>query len=379
MGLPVMNVIFSAAAQDSIRRSDRSIVGMIIKDATVPENNPVTIYKKKDIPSTLTAANQEQIKFALQGYVNAPSKIVVYVLGSAAEDYEDALEYFSLYRVTWLCCPTVKTDTQTDAVIAWVKEQRGRRNKVKAVLPEANTANCEGIVNYATTSVTIGRTIDERGIVGIGKAGSTKVGDATYTAEQYCSRIAGILAGTPQKYSVTYAVLDEVAPFKNPSDEELDEAIDAGKFMLYYDGEKVKVARAVNSLTTITEGKAEPWKKIKVVETMDMIHDDLVLLAEDNYIGKYVNSYDNKCLLLSAIKSYFDEIGRSGLIQDYTVDFDVDAIRDYIVENKGVSREDAEAMKDADVKKQYTDEKVFMAATITVVDVMEDITLQITV
>ena len=39
----------------------------------------------------------------------------------------------------------------------------------------------------------------------------------------------------------------------------------------------------------------------------------------------------------------------------------------------------AEAMKDAEVKKQYTDEKVFLRAAVTIIDVMEDITLNITV
>ena len=109
------------------------------------------------------------------------------------------------------------------------------------------------------------------------------------------------------------------------------------------------------------------------------MHDDLVLLVEDNYIGKYQNTYDNKCLLLTAVKAYLDEIGRSGLIEDYEADFDVDAIREYLVDEKGMSRDVVEAMKDAEVKKQYTDEKVFLKASVTVVDVMEDITLDITV
>lgn len=357
MGLPVMNVVFRAAALNTIRRSDRGVVGMIVKDTAVPDTNPVIVYREKDIPDTLSADNQEQIKLALKGYVNAPSKIVVYVLASTSENYDLALEYFALKKVAWLCCPTVATDEMEDAVVEWVKDQRENRNKVKAVLPET-LADCEGVVNFATTSI--------------------PVGEDTYTAEDYCSRIAGLLAGTPSKMGATYAVLDEVAAFKTDKDA-IDTAIDAGKFMLFYDGEKVKVARAVNSLSTVNEGKSEAWKKIKVVETMDMIHDDLVLLTEDNYIGKYVNTYDNKCLLLSAIKEYLKEIARAGLIEDYTVDLDVDAIRDYIVKNKGVSRDTAESMKDEEVKKQYTDEKVFLSASATIVDVMEDITLNITV
>lgn len=110
-----------------------------------------------------------------------------------------------------------------------------------------------------------------------------------------------------------------------------------------------------------------------------MINDDLIILVEDHYIGKYTNIYDNKCLLLLAVKSYFDELYRGGLLDDYEVDFDVEAIGDYLVEHKGMKREDVEAMKEAEIKKQYTDEKVFLKATVTIADVMEDITLNVAV
>lgn len=362
MGLPIMSVIFVAAARETIRRSERGTVGMIVKDATVPETNPTIIYTEDDILSALSETNKEQIKLALKGNDTAPSKIVVYVLKTADENYDDALEYFELKKVTWLCCPTVETDNQTDAVIAWVKKQRASRNRVKAVLPnksEGTVPDCEGIINYATESVT--------------------AASKTYTAESYCARIAGLLAGTSYKKSATYAVLEDATTCEKLDKDSLDTAIDAGKFMIYDDGEKIKVARAVNSLTTVKEGKAEPWKKIRVVETMDMMHDDLVLLAEDNYIGKYSNTYSNKCLLISAITDYMKELARNGLIEAYTVGLDTDKIKNYIVENKGVSRDEAEAMAEEELKKQYTDDKVFLKASVTLVDVMEDISLEITV
>ena len=275
------------------------------------------------------------------------------------EDYRKALEYFEIKKVTWLCCPTVKTDGQEEEIVTWVRDQReGNRNKIKAVLPD-NTADSEGIVNYATSEVTVK-----------GKK---------YGPEEFCSRIAGLLAGTSYKISSTYAVVEEASECEKLDRDALDAAVDAGKLVLFYDGEKVKVARGVNSLTTVSKGKADPWKKIRVVETMDMMHDDLVLLAEDNYVGKYPNTYSNKCLLISAIDSYMKELERNGLIQDYAVELDVEKIKEYIIENKGVTRDEAEAMSDEEIKKQYTDEKVFMKASVTIVDVMEDINLEIAV
>lgn len=353
-----MNIIFATAARNSIKRSERGIVGMIVKDTKVPETNPVVVYKEKDIPEDLSTANKEQIKLALIGNDTAPAKIVVYVLESKETSYETALNYFAVKKVTWLCCPTAKTDAQTETIVTWVKDQREERNKVKAVLPET-AADDEGIINYATKTV--------------------NVGEKEYTAESFCSRIAGLLAGTSNKSSATYAVLDDVTDCEKKKKSELDTEIDAGKLVLYFDGEKVKIGRGVNSLQTVSKGKGNPWKKIRVVENMDMMHDDLVTLAEDNYIGKYPNTYANKCLLVSAINSYLAEMERNGIIEDYTIDLDVDAIKEYIIEHKGVTRDEAEAMSEAEIKKQYTDEKVFLIASATLVDVMEDVTLDIAV
>lgn len=335
------------------------MVGIIIKEATASvKTNPVVIYKESDIPSELSADSKEQITLALKGNVNAPSKLVVYVIGSGDADYKKALSYFELHKVNWLCCPTIKTDKQEQAVATWVKDQRTAKNKVKAVLPEQD-ADSEGIVNYATDSAT--------------------VGEKKYTADKFCSRIAGLIAGTPATEATTFSVLPEVSECTIMDRSAMDAAIEAGKLVLYYDGEKVKVARGVNSLTTTSPDKADPWKKIKVVEVMDMISDDLKILVEDYYIGKFVNIYDNKCLLLIAIKSYMEELFRGGLLDSYEVDLDVEAIRDYLVEHKGMKREDVEAMKDEEVKKQYTDEKVFMKASVTIADVMEDINLRVEV
>lgn len=332
---------------------------MIVKEDTASvKSNPVFIYKESDIPKELSADTKEQIVLALKGNVTAPSKIVVYVLGSGDADYKKALSYFELHKVNWLCCPTIKTDKQEQAVVTWVKDQRTAKNKVKAVLPEQD-ADSEGVVNYATASAT--------------------VGEKKYTADKFCSRIAGLIAGTPATEATTFSVLPEVSECTIMDRSAMDAAIEAGKFVLYYDGEKVKVARGVNSLTTTSPDKADPWKKIKVVEVMDMISDDLKILVEDYYIGKFVNIYDNKCLLLIAIKSYMEELYRGGLLDSYEVDLDVEAIRDYLVEHKGMKREDVEAMKDEEVKKQYTDEKVFMKASVTIADVMEDINLRVEV
>lgn len=352
-----MTIVFTTKAKESLQRSERGVVGMIVK-GTVPKENPLCIYTEKDIPSEISEENKEQIKLAMKGYINAPSKIIVYVVTEEAESYEEALKYFEFKKANWSCCPSAATDNQTETLIKWVKEQRGKKNRVKMVLPEIE-ADDEGIINYATKTA--------------------KVGEKVYTAEQFCSRIAGLLAGTPSTMSSTFAVIDDVTDCEKLDRQQADAAIDAGKFILYNDGEKIKVGRGVNSLTTIGEGKSYIWKKIKVVETMDMINDDLTMLFEDNYIGKYPNTYDNKSMAISAARDYLEELKKGGLIDDYHIGFDVKGIKEYLIKNKGFTRDEVERMKENALIQQNTDEKLFLAGHMHVVDALEDVEITIEV
>ena len=62
-----------------------------------------------------------------------------------------------------------------------------------------------------------------------------------------------------------------------------DADIDGGKFILINDGEKVKVGRGVNSLVTISGDKTEDMKKIKIIDSIDLIRDDIKTSFEKLY------------------------------------------------------------------------------------------------
>lgn len=71
------------------------------------------------------------------------------------------------------------------------------------------------------------------------------------------------------------------------SDEEVDTAIDAGKLTLYNDGERVVIARGVNSLTTVTEVETADLQKIKINAIQDQIEGDIYSTINKSYIGNY--------------------------------------------------------------------------------------------
>ena len=93
----------------------------------------------------------------------------------------------------------------------------------------------------------------------------------------------------------TYQTLAEVESITESTTP--DDDIDGGKFILINDGEKVKVGRGVNSLVTLSGDKTEDMKKIKIIDSLDLIRDDIKASFEENYIN-VVNSHENKMLFI---------------------------------------------------------------------------------
>ena len=355
MGLPNINIVFKSQAVTAVRRSEKGVVALIVKDSK--SNGAHALTSAAQVPTTLGKGNQEYIQRAFTGYVNPPRKVIAYVLPAAAESLTEALDYLGTQVFDYLAGPPDVTEAECGAIVDWVKGRRLNDKAVcKAVLPHT-AADSEAVVNMTTDGI--------------------QVGTNTYTAGQYCSRIAGLIAGTPMTISCTYAALPEVTDVERMTREEMDAAIDRGEFILFHDGEKVKVGRGVNSLQTTTQDKGEAWKKIKLVEAMDMIQADIRMTAQDAYIGKYANSYDNKCLLITAVKGYLTGLEQSGILQSETsrVGIDLEAQEGYL-QSIGV---DTGAMGEQEIKEANTGDKVFLSAAIQILDAIEDIDLKIVI
>ena len=352
MGLPSVIINFKETASSAIKRGERGIVALVLKDS-VEEIEQHDILKVADIHSELSEFNKEQIELALIGYQTAPKKVVAVVMPEEQENYNEAMNYLEAIRWDYLVIPEIEQkDVNTFAT--WIK---ALDKKVKAVLPHCK-GDSENIINFTSENIV--------------------TNEKAYTTAEYCSRVAGLLAGTPMTISATFAPLNEVVDFDRKTRAEMDEAINNGELILYHDGEKVKVARAVNSLVTTTEEKGESFKKIKIVDAMHMIHDDIKKTAEDSYLGKYANSYDNKCLLVTAIQAYLDQLIQDGILDstyENKVYIDIDSQTAYL-KSIGV---DVESLDEQSLKEYNTKDKVFLGASIKILDAIEDITLDIAI
>lgn len=383
MGAPSINISFIEKAISAITRGERGIVMLWVKDTLpAPAINPVTVITESDIPGSLKDTTAEQVKLAMIGYINAPKKVLVYCMGIAEDadetaieaGYKKAMEASETIKFDYLAIPTVQKDGKAQDIATWIKSMRNnKKKKIKAVLPSMAADN-EGVINFTTEKCIKTETIT-------GKSGAREVIDTEYTTEQYCTRIAGLIAGTPMTIACTYAPLPELSDCTRLSDN--DTPVDKGEFIVFYDGEKVKVVRGVNSFVTTVDGKGDSFKKIKIVEAMDMINDDIVKTAQDSYLGKYANTYSNKCLLISAISAYFSQLKKDDIVSSYSVGLDADAIRAYL-KGKGLQAtlddgtvKDVDECSDEEIITADTGASVFLTGNVKILDAIEDISMPI--
>ena len=210
---------------------------------------------------------------------------------------------------------------------------------------------------------------DDMGIIELDETDMKNAAGAV-TAAAYCARIAGILAGIPMGMSCTNAAMPELTQVTARTTEEQIEAINNGKLILVHDGLQAKIARGVNSLTTIPANGNQDWSKIKIVEGMDLITYYLRTTIETQYLGRFPNTYDNKQLLVTAISEYFQYLEREGVLSPGESHVEVDYDRQLQwLKSQGVETADLTRQQ---ILEYQTASWVFIKCRGRLVDAMED-------
>lgn len=348
IGLPSVIVEFKQKASTAIQRGNTGIVALVLRDSNAQGLH--NIKGAYDIPSNLSEANKKYINLTLLGNVTSPSKVVAYVVGEETQ-LSDALNYLETVDFNYLVVPAIKENERTVVKTFIEKMRNDIKVRVKAVMKL--DADYEGIINSTNTATMV---------------------EGEINADEFCCVVGGLIAGTPLSQSVTYAVPKNVLDIPSKTKAEAETKVKNGELILVKEMGKVRVARGVNSLKTTTTEKGDLFQKIKLVDTMDLIHNDIRKTCIDTYIGKVANNYDNKCILITAISSYFEELAKEQLIEkDFKVDIDIDKQVKYL-KSIGV---DTSEMDEQQIKEANTKDKVFLIANIKLVDAMESINLEI--
>ena len=352
MGLPSIDIVFKSKAIKAIQQGATGILAVVLKNGTGTNVEELKLRSITDIPKDFTTTNKAYLE---QAFIGTPKMIKAVVIPAAAADYDDALDYLETIQFNVGVIPGI-SKSDTTKVASWVKGMRANMDrKVLFVLPNTS-ADSEGVINVTTDNILVGA--------------------KTYTASEYLGRIAGLIAGLSLRVAPTYQVFPEIEDVPHLTRDEADAAIDAGEFILYHDGEKVKVGRGVTSLVTTTEDVGEDWKKIKLVRIYDKVYTDIYKTIEDEYIGKVQNSYENKLLLISAITAYFEVLEQEGILDPgkNVCRIDVAAQKTYL-RSIGYEMPDGRGVDDMDeqeIKEANTKDKVFLESYIKGLDAIED-------
>lgn len=352
-GMPKVKIQFESMGLTAIQRSERGIALLLLKETEITGAGSYRFTSLADAVVVENEFSPEVFKYIRLAFEASPHLLKI-ELYNETRTLSEVLNKLVLEKFNYYAAPNA--DAEDIAVIlSWHKGIVESKDKTIKFIAFNEVADDETIINWATTSIVYD--------------------DVEYTGLEFTALIAAELAALPLTRSFTYFTWPKISDADLPFAEDEDTAVNDGKLFLTYDGEKYKIARGVNSLTSYSEDKGEDFSKIRIVELMHLIKDDITETWNDFYVGKILNKYENKQQFIALVNQvYFKEI------EDTVVDA-VGNSRVWIdlVENRfyAIKRgADVENMTDEQIKTYNTGSNLFLAGTVSLLDAMEDLQIK---
>lgn len=353
MGQPSFIIEFRRKAVTAIARTSQGIVALVLKDDTI-SGDTITYSTFGDVKSgDLDAKN---LKIVQMCFLGNPAKVIVV---KAQDEIADTVAILKKIKYNYLAMPSAVAADIT-AIKGLLNEQRKKMTGFgKAIFYKPDTEQDDP------------RIIELTGVDNL-KVNFTGAVEE-YTGAEYTCRIAGILAGLSDTVSATYTKLSEIVSCDVADDADTEE--ESGHLCILFDFGEYKLGRAVNSLTTLTDGVTADFQKIRIISTMDLIAEDIVTTFRNSYCGKYVNDYANKTRFCGAVNSYLKDLTPNLLDENMTneVRISYDKNKAYL-EKQGISTADLTYQQ---IIQYNTGSNVLLDGTVAPTDVMEDLDLLI--
>lgn len=100
--------------------------------------------------------------------------------------------------------------------------------------------------------------------------------------------------------------------------------------------------------------------------------------AHDSYIGKYANSYDNRCLLITAINGYLHTLETDGLLEKGQNNCYIDeaAVKNWRESNGLNTRDELENMSSTQIRELNIHDNAFLSVDLSMLDALENISIK---
>ena len=352
---PKFKVVFKELAVTAIKRMQRGTVIMLLKDDTNALIDKVVYTGLGDVKKTdYTAENYDRLTLAFLGN---PYKVVVVKVGDDTDAFNEVLAKLDFYNNYILCYPEGEASEFT-AIQNYIKKIREKNNYSKAILGGALSPDAEYIINFTTEGI-------KANVNGEVKE---------FTTGDYTCRVAGALSGLSASRSLTYFELPEIVECTLPEDADLD--VKAGKLVVIHQDGSFKFGRGVNSLITLGDGITEAFQKIRVLDILDTIANDIVSTFRLYYVGKYTNNFTNKCMFITAVNAYLSDLAAEGLLEAENTNkvyLSIEKIKSYL---KGKGK-DVTDMTDKEIERANTGSYIFLDGVCSPTDAMEDLDLSV--
>lgn len=359
IGLPVIDITFIQKAVSAIQRSERGTACIVVKGSV---ETPVLRRYKYESDMDSGDYSVDLLKALKRAFMVPVNKVYVLIVPAATEDFSTAATALEGVKFNYIC--TVVSDWQ-QAVVNYIinKNAKSAGKKYIGLVAGATTADSKYVINIKNEWV---HDIDT----------NTQV-----DMEMYLPRVIAVLCNLPMNRSCTYYEfedIDEVDMSFVTTEHDIDHWINEGFIVFFKDEDTIKIGRGVNTLTTFTATDTEDMRKIIIVEAMNIILEDIYETFKEYYVGKYKNSYDNQCLFISAVNSYFRQLAREEILDpdyDNMAYVDVEAQREAWL---GIGKTEAKDWDEEKVKEMSFKSFVFLAGDIKILDAIEDLHFRIT-
>lgn len=358
VGLPNIDIVFKQKAVTAVLRSERGILAILVADEKQTEGVKRFTYKRgADVSDKeYSAENYTAIKRAFDVAVN---KVHVFRYASTVE-LKDVFKEVEKVRINYICT-NVKANQQELANYARQYNNDNQGHKIVCVVANVETADSKYIINLKGT-------------------GGTLKDDKAVTAEDYVIRIASTLCNLPMNRSLTYYVFSDLKTWDDSyidSENPIGAWITKGYLTLINDDDEVKCGRAVNSLVTFTSTDTEDMSHIIIVESMNLILEDIYTTFKDYYVGKYKNTLSNQRLFISSVNSYFRTLQGEEILDDAYdnhAGIDIETQRNAWT---GIGKTEAEDWTDLKVQQMSFRTNVYLAGDVKITNCMEDLHFEI--
>lgn len=358
VGLPNIDIVFKQKAVTAVLRSERGILAILVADEKQTEGVKRFTYKRgADVSDKdYSAENYTAIKRAFDVAVN---KVHVFRYASTVE-LKDVFKEVEKVRINYICT-NVKANQQDLANYARQYNTDNQGHKIVCVVANVETADSKYIINLKGT-------------------GGTLKDDKAVTAEDYVIRIASTLCNLPMNRSLTYYVFSDLKTWDDSyidSENPIGAWITKGYLTLINDDDEVKCGRAVNSLVTFTSTDTEDMSHIIIVESMNLILEDIYTTFKDYYVGKYKNTLSNQRLFISSVNSYFRTLQGEEILDDAYdnhAGIDIETQRNAWT---GIGKTEAEDWTDLKVQQMSFRTNVYLAGDVKITNCMEDLHFEI--